>query len=194
MCRNLFPDTPYARVYGRPRDLRFRSEAYAAPASQRWRYWAANVSVSRETWESVGPYDEAFRRYGWEDVDWGYRLHRQGIELVIPPGLEATHDVAATTTFERARRAYYSGSARRLFEHKHGSAALPAVETPPSPWSRLVSTLADTITEQELYRVGAIGDWAVSHLPRPLGEKAVSLAVEAAAVAGYRAGATRGEI
>ena len=30
---------------------------------------AGNVSVTRDTWEEVGPYDIDFRAYGWEDVD-----------------------------------------------------------------------------------------------------------------------------
>ena len=65
LYRNVFPDTPYARAYGRPADVRFREDAYRAPADTTWRYWAGNVSVTRETADRVGAYDEGFRAYGW---------------------------------------------------------------------------------------------------------------------------------
>ena len=90
------------------------------PPDTRWRYWGGNVSVDRETWDRVGPYDEGYRGYGWEDVDWGYRVHSAGVPITVVPGLETDHHIAATTTAGRALRAYYSGSARRRFEAKHG--------------------------------------------------------------------------
>ena len=100
---------PYARAYGERADRRFRRAAYASPADQAWRYWAANVSVTADTWRRVGEYDVSYRAYGWEDVDWGYRLHRAGVPISVEPDVEARHHGAAATTGDRALRAYYSG-------------------------------------------------------------------------------------
>ena len=88
-----------AREEGRHRELldvsrvnaaeqRLRASAYAAGPEVSWRFWAGNVGVRRASWERVGPYDTDFRAYGWEDVDWGYRLHTAGIPIVVDPALE----------------------------------------------------------------------------------------------------------
>jgi glycosyltransferase involved in cell wall biosynthesis len=186
MCENVYPvTTPYARVYGRPAYERLRAGAYAAPPEVRWRYWGGNVSVDRETWERVGPYDESYRRYGWEDVDWGYRLTRAGLPITVVPELETDHHVAATTTADRALRAYYSGSARHRFEAKHGADVLGRRRAR-DPWSRAVSGLARVMDER---RVGALSravDRALPVLPAAVGGKLVALLVEAGARAGYR--------
>jgi len=188
LCRNVFPDTAYAAAYGRPRDAAFARTAYGMVPDQRWRLWGANVSVTRATWEKVGRYDEAFRAYGWEDVDWGYRLHRLGAEVVLDPALEARHLGAPTTTVARAERAYLSGAARRAFEAKHPDAALP----PPlgaTAWDRLVGGAARTLGPRGLAVAARLADRAAGSLPDYLAEKSVALVVEGAAAAGHRRGA-----
>lgn len=189
MCRNVFPETAYARVYGRPAYTRLRDASYAAPPEVRWRYWGGNVSVDRETWDLVGPYDESFRGYGWEDVDWGYRLTRAGIPIVVDPGLETDHHVAATTTEDRTLRAYYSGSARHRFEAKHGTTVLapsPRGGRVRDPWTAAVSTLAALLDERRTGVAGRTADRAIGRLPAAVGGKLVALLVEAGSLAGYR--------
>jgi GT2 family glycosyltransferase len=185
MCENIYPETPYARVYGRPAYERLRADAYAAPAGIRWRYWGGNVSVDRETWERVGPYDESFRGYGWEDVDWGYRLTGAGVPITVVPELETDHLVAATTTADRALRAYYSGSARHRFEAKHGSDALGQVAAR-NPWSRGVAALSRVVDERRIGVLARAVDRALAVLPAAAGAKLVAMLVEAGASAGYR--------
>ena len=185
MCRNLFPETAYAAVYGRRAYVRLRDAAYAAAPEDRWHYWGGNVSVDRETWHRVGPYDESFRAYGWEDVDWGYRLTRLGVPIVVVPALEADHHVEATTTGGRALRAYYSGSARHRFEAKHGTQVLASSRSF-DPWSLAVNATARLMTERVIGTVGRTVDRAAERLPAPIAEKAIALLVEAGAQAGYR--------
>ena len=104
MCRDVFPDTPYARAYGIAADERLRTAAFATPAARTWQWWSGNVSTTRDDFHRVGAYDESFRAYGWEDVEWGYRLHRAGREILIAPGFSTLHHGPVTTTenFERA--------------------------------------------------------------------------------------------
>lgn len=184
MCRNVYPETTYARVYGRPAYERLRAAAYSAPADVRWRFWGGNVSVDRATWDRVGGYDETFRAYGWEDVDWGYRLTEAGVPIEVVPGLETDHHIAATTTADRSLRAYYSGSARHRFEAKHGFRVLP--EAARDPWGAMVGATASVLSERGVGRVAGLVDKTAGHLPRRLGEKSVALLVEAGARAGYR--------
>ena len=185
MCRNLFPETAYAASYGRRAYIRQRDAAYAAAPEDTWHYWGGNVSVDRDTWHRVGPYDEAFRSYGWEDVDWGYRLSRLGVPIVVVPALETDHHVAATTTSGRALRAYYSGSARHRFETKHGALA-QARGRSFDPWNLAVSATARLMTEHLIETAGGAVDRAAPRLPTRIAEKAIALLVEAGAQAGYR--------
>lgn len=139
LYRNEYPENRYARAYGRPVDARYRAEAYAAPARRRWMFWAGNCGVHRSAWEAVGPYDETFREYGWEDVDWGYRLMRAGYGIALEPGLETIHRVAATTAAVRLERARASGRASATFRQLHG---LSTPELDDSAWNTLVRAAA----------------------------------------------------
>ena len=186
LCANVYADSGYARAYGRPADARARAAAYAVPADQRWRHWGANVSVTRETYDRVGPYDTRYRAYGWEDVDWGYRLHRLGVPIVIDPACEARHLGAAATTLDRSRRAYLSAAARETFRAIHGRSADPPAAVGRSPWNRLVRLAARPLTLRTLPPVARCADLAAAALPARWGEKAVALTVEAASVAGAR--------
>lgn len=192
LYRNIYPETTYARVYGRQWDERFRRDAYAVPSDATWRYWAGNVSVTRDTWDRVGPYDTAFRAYGWEDVDWGYRLSKAGIPIVLDPRLETEHRIAATTTATRTQRAFYSGAARQRFEIKH---ALDATPTEPSnAWEKMVHAMSLGLDERRAQRLGAVIDAGSRLVPDRLAGKVVALAIDAAARAGHRGGATVGAI
>ena len=186
MCRNVFPETA---VRPRLRAAGLRAVPRAAPTPRRpdtrWRYWGGNVSVDRETWDRVGPYDEGYRGYGWEDVDWGYRAARgRCADRRSSPGLETDHHIAATTTAGRALRAYYSGSARRRFETKHGFQVVAPAGL--DPWNLAVGAAARLLSERGIGRAGRAVDRLADRLPRWVAEKAVALTVEAGALAGYR--------
>ena len=182
---NQLPDTPYSRAYGRAADERFRSEAYSQ--REAWRYWAGNCSTTREWWDAVGPYDPDYRAYGWEDVDWGYRLHKAGAPVRLVPGLETPHHVAAVTTRTRVQRAFHSGAARRLFESKHGTGLLaPAVSEDSSPWNRLVRAVGSAPSRAWLDAASRTADAAATVLPARLSTKVIALLVEGGSVAGYR--------
>ena len=183
---NRYPETPYARVYGRPMNTRFRQDAEATPAGRQWRYWAGNCSVTRHVHDLVGGYDRDYRRYGWEDVDMGWRLAQAGADVRIEPGLLTPHHVAATTTASRARRALHSGAARELFLAKHGQEALGPQRRPAGLWGAAVRGLAAVLTETRLERIAGGVDRILPRIPEGLGRKLVALCVEAAGHAGER--------
>lgn len=184
LCRNVYAPTPYAAAYGIPADERGRAAAYASPHDQTWRHWGANVSTRAEDHRRVGDYDEGYDRYGWEDVDWGYRLHLLGRPIVVEPVLQADHHVAAVTTTIRATRAYLSGRSMRRFERKHGL-DLAAAGPPRSAWTAGVAALAARLDEDGCRAWGERTEAALPRLPRPMATKSVALVVEAAARAGY---------
>lgn len=185
LSRNVYPEGHYARAYGRKADELFTTQAYATPQTNTWRYWAGNVSVTRETFDRIGPYSSAYRTYGWEDVDWGYRLHAESIPVNILPGAECLHHGASVSTVIRSQRAYLSGAARHTFENEHGVGAAGAVARPSGIWGTAVRALARGAGEARVRRFASFTDRMLPLVPRALGEKLVALSVESAAIAGY---------
>lgn len=183
LYRNVFPDNPYTRAYARKRDDMFRGEAYRTNQRETWRYWAGNVSVTRAVWQLVGPYDTAYRAYGFEDVDWGFRLHKLGLPINIRPELETVHHSPATSTRIRARRAFHSGAARNTFERLHGGDAL-GDDPVKSLWGRATDQLGRRLGLQGVDRLARLTDWSVERLPMSVSEKMIAFSVESAAVAG----------
>jgi len=181
--KNVYPDTPYSRVYGNFRDARFKQGALSVAEEGRWLYWNGNSSISAEFYERTGGYDPAYRLYGWEDVDMGKMVHDAGGRIIISDEVEVKHYAEATTTAVRALRALHSGSARTIFVRKHGDAAHPA-PNPSGPWGFLVKTLARFTTEKTIKTLGDASDKILLKLPAKLAEKLVALQVEAASYAG----------
>ena len=111
LVHNVLPATAFARTYGAQAADDVARQALAADPATTWRFWGGNVSVDRATWERVGPYDDVtFRHYGWEDVDYGYRVHLAGIPVRVIADLAVPHHAAAVSTRSRAVRALYSGA------------------------------------------------------------------------------------
>ena len=189
VCHDVFAgDSRYAQVYGKPADERLRASWVELPSDQTWRTWSANVSVTRETYDRVGGYDSAqFRRYGWEDVDWGYRLHLLGAPVAIALDVDALHHNPSRSTRDRAARAFLSGASRGAFEAKHG----PVLGAPPSPgrgpWGWAVWLASRPMrSEAAVERMGSSVDAMIGRVPFWVAAKLVALVVEAAGYASSR--------
>lgn len=191
---NVAPDSPYHRAYGADADRRFRDYAASLPAEERWRLWGGNVSVTRETYDRLGGYDTSYRGYGWEDVDFGYRLHRLGLPIVLVPDADVMHHMAAVTTRIRVRRAWESGRARAHFEDLHGPGSSGMRQPGTGSWNRLVAGVARITGPGRLAVAAATVDTALPLLPPALGRKGVALLVEAASVAGFTAHRDRSDV
>lgn len=183
--RHVLPATAYQRAYGDQADQRHAAEAYALPVEQTWRHWAGNVSVPRHLHQRLGGYSEAYRRYGWEDVDFGYRLHQLGVPVRLHPELETAHHAAATTTLSRALRALHSGASRQVFISRHGEQALGA-SRPLGVWGAAVRLVASVTTERSLRVSAGTLDMLIGRIPTAVAVKLVALQVEGAAEAGRR--------
>lgn len=187
MCRDVFPESPYARAYGEAADERIRAAAFATPPQRTWQWWSGNVSTTRDDFHAVGGYDESFRAYGWEDVEWGYRLHLLGREILIAPDFDTLHHGPVTSSAERAVRALDSGAAKRRFIEKHGSSALPVGAASNGPWDALVGLTARGLNRERVRRAGELLDRHLNKVPRWAAEKSVALLVQAASQRGNRA-------
>jgi GT2 family glycosyltransferase len=189
--RDALPDTPYARAYGRPANARSVAAAYARPEPARWLGWAAHNSLTRDSWEAVGGFDESFAYR--EDSDLGLRLAKHGVRLIVDPQLEIEHRGAAGNAATRAARAWVSGASEVLFATRHPDAG-PSLETPPRSvrtrvWSGATVLLSALLRGR---RAAGCAGWAVDRLlplvSRRAGGRMVALVVEASARAGRRGG------
>ncbi len=79
------------------------------------------VYIPRWAWEKVGPLDERFIGYGWEDVDWCYRAREMGFKLAVQSDIQVDHSGVITSTF-RSKPDYEDLKAynRKLFVEKWG--------------------------------------------------------------------------
>jgi glycosyltransferase involved in cell wall biosynthesis len=190
LYHNRFGDTAYARAYGHRYDTSVRAGAYRGSLGDPRYFWAGNCSVTRATFDRVGPYDERFRTYGWEDIDWGFRLAAAGVPIVLDPRLETTHHAANVDAVIRLRRAYASGLARVRFDDKHGTTYAPeaGVGTKARLWRALVHRTAARATPDRLATWGRRIDELLPRVPPPVGFRVLAGAVDAAALAGYRQG------
>ncbi|MCS6711622.1 glycosyltransferase family 2 protein [Brachybacterium sp. EF45031] len=185
LYRNVFAQTRYSEVYGESAQKKFLEAAYRTPDDQVWRYWAGNCSISRHVWEVVGEYDPTYRLYGWEDVDYGYRIWREGFPVILDQSLETPHRVAAVTAAGRAQRAVYSGAARRIFERKFPDTPLPAAAPDWTLWNIAVRC-ASPVVARHPRAVGGFVDFVLRFAPPALGRKLVAVVVEGAAWGGYK--------
>lgn len=188
LTRDMHDDAPYARAYGRDAGARSHAAARACPDDALWRHWAADCSIARAVWERVGPYDSAYRAYGWEDVDYGWRLHAAGVRLVRVSGADAEHHGPARTAVARASKAFASGSARAAFARLHPDAPLAPPRAGEGVWGALVGAVARTHrTPEHVARSARLVDRVLGRVPRPVGTKLVALVVEGAGLAGATA-------
>jgi glycosyltransferase involved in cell wall biosynthesis len=186
MCTDVFPDTPYARAYGIEADEAIRAAAFSTPPDRTWQWWSGNVSTTAEDFHRVGGYDEDFRAYGWEDIEWGYRLHQLGREIIIAPDFTTLHHGPVTSAVERVERAYASGAAYAKFVEKHGDVWPDAARPDRSMWNLLVAGSSRLATSRSVSSTGRALDRVADRLPHYLVHKLVALSVQASARAGRR--------
>ncbi len=189
--RDVFPETRYAAVYGRPANRRLLATVYGRDPGSRWMSWAANNSLHRDAWARVGGFDPRFV-YG-QDSELGWRLSQQGVEIVVDPALEVDHRGPSTTATGRVPRAFVSGASRRLFDQIHPGARPPAAPARglDRVWNGAVTLLALSVRSPEGFeRIGRLVDRAIPFLPGGIAGRLVALAVEAAGRSGQRHGAS----
>ncbi|MCX7758441.1 MAG: glycosyltransferase [bacterium] len=46
-------------------------------------FWTSNVSVKKEYLIKAGMFYEEFEKYGWEDIEMGYKLRKIGLKLIV---------------------------------------------------------------------------------------------------------------
>jgi glycosyltransferase involved in cell wall biosynthesis len=127
-------------------------------------FWTVNVSVRRADFEAVGGFDEGFRTWGVEDVEFGYRLVRHGVRLGV-----CREAWAIDGPHERDLRANRRSGHRNaeLFWQRHRTLETEMYWAVCGRWHGVALDL-----EQEY---GALLDWARVAEPDVSGELAAAL-------------------
>jgi GT2 family glycosyltransferase len=189
--RDVFPDTRYAVVYGRPANRRLLDTVYTRDPDSRWMSWAANNSLHRDAWARAGGFDPRFV-YG-QDSELGWRLSQLGVEIVVDPALEVEHRGPSTKAAGRVPRAFVSGASRKLFDQVHPGARPPAARPRGLDllWNGAVTLVAMSVRSVTGYeRLGRMLDHAIPFIPAAIAGRLVALSVEAAGRSGQRHGST----
>lgn len=186
--RDIHQTSAYARAYGLDAAEKSFANALGRPPEEYWRLWAASCSLTRRTWDEVGAYDERYRGYGWEDVDYGYRLHRAGFPIKIAADATAEHHGPASSAQARALKALDSGTARAVFQRTHPEAPIGRPTSGGGIWGAGVGVFAHAhTTRARVQRSAGWVDHVLPRVPRAVGRKLVALVVEGAGLAGTRA-------
>lgn len=192
--RDIHPSSAYARAYGEDAARRSLTHVLSRPQSERWRLWAASCSITRETWESIGAYDDRYQGYGWEDVDYGYRLHAAGLPIEVVEAATAEHHGPARTACDRAVKAFEAGGARATFRRLHPEAPIEAPAAGNGLWGATVRLTASSMrSRRAVERQAQWVDRLLPLVPTSVGRKFVALAVEGAGLAGATRSGGEGE-
>ncbi|MBM7499200.1 GT2 family glycosyltransferase [Brachybacterium muris] len=185
--RDIHVPSRYARAYGEDAASRSFAHVLSRPSAERWRLWAASCSVTRETWESIGIYDDRYKGYGWEDVDYGYRLHAAGLPIEVVEAATAEHHGPARTARVRAVKAFEAGGARATFRRLHPEAPIGSPAAGDGLWGAAVRLTASSMQcRRAVERRAGWVDRMLPLVPTPVGRKLVALAVEGAGLAGAK--------
>ena len=133
--------------------------------------WGAACSLPRGIGSSLGWYDERFTAYGWEDVEFGFRLIRAGVRLVEQPLARVRHLTHWTTFRHKFDRGLEAGARMALFATIHGpQAVLVALGRDPRDYTipRRTSTARRAALAASLdapaVRIACIGEAVLSRI------------------------------
>lgn len=107
--------TPFMRTENTLPDLTRRRRDDMAP----FHVLGRNFSVSRPGFDAVGGFDEAFRNYGWEDIEFAVRFHKAKGRIMYEPEALAVHCHPITVEAASARQRE-NGRGAVYFWRKHG--------------------------------------------------------------------------
>ncbi len=87
-------------------------------------FQTGHLSIRRTTILAAGGLDETITRYGFEDIELGYRLEQHGVPLVYLPDAESVHRAYITDLDRYLERHLEAGIAARQLSERYPSGPL----------------------------------------------------------------------
>lgn len=98
-------------------------------------FYTSNISIKLSLLDKY-PFDPSFSRYGWEDIELGYRLHKRvGLKLYYNPEAIGYHHHVMTED-GLAKRMRNIGSSAHIFHKKY-----PELKKVPPLWKQIIFIL-----------------------------------------------------
>ncbi|MGC1225740.1 MAG: glycosyltransferase [Candidatus Sulfotelmatobacter sp.] len=111
--------TPFMRWYGEEALFAYRRFRGKRQVECRY-FYTCNLSLKTEFLRRCGLFDEDFKTYGYEDMELGYRLNKEGLQLLYNRDATAHH--YQFICFEDAcRKGTNASEGLRLFEQKESA-------------------------------------------------------------------------
>ncbi|WPP42080.1 glycosyltransferase [Paenibacillus hunanensis] len=83
-------------------------------------FYTSNISVAREKLEQLdGLFSLEFKKYGFEDIDLGYRLYKNGLQIIYNPNALAYHDHVYNDVMKFCNRQLSAGEELNTFKRLH---------------------------------------------------------------------------
>ncbi|HEY9059756.1 MAG TPA: glycosyltransferase [Pseudobacteroides sp.] len=81
------------------RHVVFNNSSYnASTVKTPWLFvYSCNMAVLKKNIQKIGGFDESYKGWGYEDIDLGYRLYKNGVKIVINHKMEAIHQYHGET-------------------------------------------------------------------------------------------------
>lgn len=92
-------------------------------------FYTSNVSVSRKKLQQLDQlFDTTFKKYGFEDVELGYRLHKVGVQIIYNPVALGFHDHIYDSVVKFCRRQHSAGEELNTFKRLHPELSLNEIK------------------------------------------------------------------
>lgn len=83
-------------------------------------FYTSNISVSREELQNLEClFNQGFKKYGFEDIELGYRLYKNGIKILYNPNALAYHDHVYSSVDKFCNRQSSAGEELNTFKRMH---------------------------------------------------------------------------
>jgi GT2 family glycosyltransferase len=98
-------------------------------------FYTCNISIKR-SFLGKNPFDDRFSKYGWEDIELGYRLEKEkGLKMIYNPAALAYHHHAMDES-GLAKRMEMIGRSAHIIDAKY-----PELRKVPPIWKRFIFVL-----------------------------------------------------
>jgi glycosyltransferase involved in cell wall biosynthesis len=112
-----------------------------------WFFYTSNLSLKTSLLIKES-FDEDFKGYGWEDIELGYRLHKNAdLKLIYTPEALATHDHAMEEK-DLERKMLSIGKTAKIFQTKH-----PELQVIPGGIKKILLTLVSSLPTLLLLKI-----------------------------------------
>ncbi|WP_339294989.1 glycosyltransferase [Paenibacillus sp. FSL W7-1279] len=83
-------------------------------------FYTSNISIARKELQELDClFDQRFEKYGFEDIELGYRLYKRGVQILYNPNCLAYHDHVYSSVEKFCKRQLSAGEEMNTFKRLH---------------------------------------------------------------------------